>query len=218
MPDTTWVTRRELHVDEHVDGLRRVTTSQRRAVLARWQLGVTQLLDRERWDREMQETLHRLGRRVTDEFGRRTADRLGIDADLDVMDGWVSARSRIAAENINTSTEKRIGEALNADVETVALILLYDQIRDVDVPRWSQGQVTTLANFAAYDTAEKGGAQYKTWQTNSGNPRSAHAALSGTTVRIGDPFPNGMRYPGDPVGDASQVANCQCSVSYSGGG
>lgn len=43
-------------------------------------------------------------------------------------------------------------------------------------------------------------------------PRHHHVAMTGTTVRLGDRFPNGLRFPGDPDAPVEEVANCHCYI------
>jgi uncharacterized protein with gpF-like domain len=37
-------------------------------------------------------------------------------------------------------------------------------------------------------------------------------AIDGERRRRGEPFSNGLRYPGDPAGAAANVINCRCVV------
>ena len=65
-----------------------------------------------------------------------------------------------------------------------------------------------------FQGAEQAGLKTKTWQTNSANPREAHAALDGETVALDERFSNGQLWPGDPAGGAQNNANCKCSVTF----
>ena len=40
--------------------------------------------------------------------------------------------------------------------------------------------------------------------------RHTHARNNGMTVRKGERFPNGLRYPGDPTGSIKEIAHCRC--------
>jgi SPP1 gp7 family putative phage head morphogenesis protein len=42
--------------------------------------------------------------------------------------------------------------------------------------------------------------------------RESHQIVDGEEVEIGQPFSNGLLYPGDPSGSAAEVINCRCSV------
>lgn len=43
-------------------------------------------------------------------------------------------------------------------------------------------------------------------------PRPHHVAVSGSKRAIGEEFLPGLRYPGDPHADASEVINCHCYI------
>lgn len=48
--------------------------------------------------------------------------------------------------------------------------------------------------------------------------RGSHRHLDGETVKLDEEFSNGLKYPGDPDGPASEVYNCRCTlVSVIGG-
>ena len=42
--------------------------------------------------------------------------------------------------------------------------------------------------------------------------RISHRELDHTTTPVGEVFGNGLEYPGDPNGDASEIYNCRCSI------
>ena len=41
--------------------------------------------------------------------------------------------------------------------------------------------------------------------------RPSHAEMNGMQVDMNQKFANGLRYPGDPLGSASEVINCRCT-------
>jgi Phage Mu protein F like protein len=55
----------------------------------------------------------------------------------------------------------------------------------------------------------------RTWYA-IGDPktRDTHAAQSGETRGHDEPFTNGLMYPGDPDGPASEVVNCRCWLTF----
>ena len=42
--------------------------------------------------------------------------------------------------------------------------------------------------------------------------RDTHRMLDGERVKVGEKFSNGLRYPGDPLGDPEEVYNCRCTL------
>lgn len=53
----------------------------------------------------------------------------------------------------------------------------------------------------------------KQWEaTVDDRTRDRHSNMNGETVNIDKPFSNGLMYPGDQSGDASEVVNCRCTM------
>lgn len=172
--------------------------------------------DGDRWNEELGADLLRLNLLTAGAWGQRVATELETEIDESLMLPWLAENARIAAEEINATTRDGVANALtDAEREPRSAIQhLFELALGVRAVEIARSKVTTAANFGSQEAARQGGLKTKTWQVNSANPREDHAALDGTTVAIGELFPNGMRWPGDPSGGAEQVANCQCSVSF----
>ena len=77
-----------------------------------------------------------------------------------------------------------------------------------------QETVTTLET-GHYDMMRTSGAVSKTWHHRpQKNPRPEHEAMDGETVPIDGKFSNGLRYPCDPEGPASETIKCRCYITY----
>lgn len=180
--------------------------------------------DEERWNRELADDLLPLYTLTAEAWATWVAERYGIEmlASDDRMQGWLRERARIAAESINATTREQVGAALLAGMTAgLAVAAIRDEVAHVfEVARSARAAeaatagVTGAANFGATEAAKAGGLRTKTWRVNSSNPRDHHAALNGVTVGLTDRFPNGMLWPGDPVGGPENNANCQCSVVF----
>ena len=60
---------------------------------------------------------------------------------------------------------------------------------------------------------EQGVIQKKVWiATADDRTRESHLLMDGEEVDVDEPFSNGLMYPGDPSGDASEVYNCRCTM------
>lgn len=56
---------------------------------------------------------------------------------------------------------------------------------------------------------------YKRWvAVMDERTRASHASINGEVVPVGEPFSNGLMYPGDPSGPPSEVCNCRCSMEW----
>ncbi len=68
--------------------------------------------------------------------------------------------------------------------------------------------------FGSHDAAGASGLTKKIWRTGGKNPRPSHRAQDGERVSLDDVFSNGLRWPGDGMGDAKETANCNCRLEY----
>lgn len=72
---------------------------------------------------------------------------------------------------------------------------------------------TTAAMDAMTDAAERGADVVKQWDaTLDKRTRESHRAVDGQIRELDEPFSNGLRYPGDPMGAASEVIRCRCAL------
>ena len=215
MPD------RQPYVDATVAELRDLFAEQRRQVVSAWEqtgfADASLLLPAARWNRIVEDAVFLRNKITASDFGRAVADDLQVEFDPNDLDAFLAVNARLVAELTNSATVEKIQEAIAGDEPGDALRSTFDRLEQDDASMYAESAVTNASNFGGVKAAEQSGGT-KTWVTTSGNPRSTHAAMSGTTVAVGAAFPNGLRWPGDPAGDAEQVANCRCQLTFSGGG
>jgi HK97 family phage portal protein len=175
------------------------------------------LWDSARWNSELTGDVYKLSHATTMDFARYVSEQLGAELDESEMEAWIAENSRIAAEHINEVTRSQIDEALGAEDPLDALKGVFELALSVRAAEIALSRTTSLANWGTMNAARQGGLRMKTWHVNSGNPRPAHAAMSGATVGIKELFSNGMMWPGDPAGGADNNSNCSCSVTFGRG-
>ena len=83
--------------------------------------------------------------------------------------------------------------------------------------RIAQTETTRITNNARLSSMEyaqaKGFKIEKKWLTGQDSKvRSSHARLNNDTEPLDEPFQNGLMYPGDPSGSASEIINCRCTI------
>jgi hypothetical protein len=85
--------------------------------------------------------------------------------------------------------------------------------------RVAQTERTRIQSQARSETLDEAAAMgiktTKEWSARMVNTRDSHGSkltggVDGETVPSDQPFSNGLMYPGDPMGDASEVINCHC--------
>lgn len=229
--DATHVRLRDRHIAKWLEVVTRFFERQRDAVVGKFPKDGTttiiELFDAERWDRELGDDLLKLNYATATVFAERVIDALGpipaeqegdedqaVTFDAAEMVPYLEENARIAAEEINATTNEQIVSALQSDTPLDGIKRLFEVATTSRAGQISQSKVTAAAGFGSHRGAEAAGAGTKTWKVNSGNPRSQHRALSGSTVAIKSNFPNGMKWPGDYAGGADDVANCRCSLRF----
>jgi len=173
---------------------------------------VGDLFDRERFDRELAGDLR-------PELVRAAEDAAATVGDWDATNAteWFDAVASATAEAMNDTMSNRIGSALDEEDATGAVANIYETLRDNEAVLAGMTLAAATFNFGRAEAAQASGRRTKTWLTTSQNPRSEHASLSGVTVGIGELFPNGAKWPGDPALPLDQRANCQCIVDFNRG-
>ncbi len=217
--DTEHVQLREQHIKKWQEILsayfRRQAASITARVPAKARKGIGEVWgDQARWNSELQADILRLNILTANAWAKRLADQVEADYDEDLMLPWLAENSRIAAENINWNNRQKVMEALGDDDPLGAVRRLFEIAATSGALEIATSKVTTAANFGSHEVAKQSNLRSKTWNDNSSNPRSQHAAMDGETVGIDELFSNGAMWPGDPALGAEENANCGCSVSF----
>lgn len=82
------------------------------------------------------------------------------------------------------------------------------------ITRTEAHRIQTKAGMDACEKAKARGADViKQWDASlDKRTRDSHVRLDGERRELNKPFSNGLMYPGDPSGPASEVINCRCSI------
>jgi len=130
----------------------------------------------------------------------------------------------VALNNNKRSTRQSIRSALTQSVvkgegirETAANIKRQTEIsanRALKITRTETTGIMSKAREQGFYKAKKNGLEVqKEWvATLDGRTRDSHGSLDGERVPTDQAFSNGLMYPGDQSGDASEVVNCRCTV------
>lgn len=83
--------------------------------------------------------------------------------------------------------------------------------------RNARTMITSAQNGGRYDAsqkAEENGIILRIeWQSaEDSRVRHSHAVINGETIKPGEKFSNGCRFPGDPQGKPEEVYNCRCTT------
>jgi len=152
-----------------------------------------------------------------------TTYSLGISFDLlnpKFLD-WIKEFGAEKVTEINDTTKGKLSKTLAEGItEGEGIPKLRDRVSSVMTEAKTsrteliaRTETVSTVNYGNIETMAAGGVKKHTWLTAiDGRERPSHAAINGETVKIGEPFSNGLLYPGDPGGDASEVCNCRCTT------
>lgn len=140
------------------------------------------------------------------------------EADPRVLDA-IARREEIMATSVSRTIRQRLAREIEAGVkanETIGQIA--DRIRTsfnaFSGPRALMVARTEMANTVNQvrnQVFEEEGIEQHEWMTaNDEAVRESHRQVNGEIRKIGEPFSNGLMFPGDPSGAAEEVINCRC--------
>jgi hypothetical protein len=132
----------------------------------------------------------------------------------EVMEAWLARAAESHAEQYEQAGHAAIVAAV-ADEGT-----WQDNLR-TGMAAWVSASATRAVtaatearSFGGHDAAGASGLTRKIWRTGGRNPRPSHKALDGEAVGLDDVFGNGLRWPGDGLGEAKETAHCNCELDY----
>ncbi len=137
---------------------------------------------------------------------------------------WVKEHGLKMAEEINGTTKEYlekmkepIAEAIKQGESTdkIASMLFekFDRLSTSRAELIARTETMSSVNFGQFATYKIEGVKKKEWlSTPDKDTRETHRIVGGEQVDIEKPFSNGMMYPGDSAGGASEVVNCRCTI------
>ncbi len=179
---------------------------------------------------EARKLFQKTGRKLLELALNASAEKEIKDHDLEIqfsvqnpkVSTWLSNKAFKFANAVNLTTE----EALR--VELVEAVNLGESIAEVekrieevfDIARGPRTQmiarteVISASNEGAQAAYEQSGIVKGTeWvSSRDAKVRESHQ-IDGETINMGFTFSNGLKYPGDPSGEAEDVINCRCTIA-----
>ena len=106
------------------------------------------------------------------------------------------------------------GQTVPQLAASIAGIAAMDQRAAMKAARTAMTSAHSLGKLKGYERAAGMGIDVeKRWlAARDSRTRGSHRHLDGETVKLDAEFSNGLKYPGDPDGPASEVYNCRCTL------
>lgn len=107
------------------------------------------------------------------------------------------------------------GESIPNIVKRTESIYGQNRTAAIRAARTATTNAENAGRMNSFERAERLGIDMEIeWlATLDGRTRESHRALDGERVNTGETFSNGLRWPGDPHGSASEVWNCRCRAN-----
>lgn len=103
---------------------------------------------------------------------------------------------------------------LGIDDAAEELRKVFQNMHNYELRRIARTEINSFQNEGAYLTERELGVRYHMWYTaQDERVRGSHANMHGEIVRVGEPFSNGLYYPGDRSGGRATIKewiNCRC--------
>jgi HK97 family phage portal protein len=162
------------------------------------------------------------------EAGQEALDLVGVGEQFeytDTLEKRLKERAKFFAKSVNDTTleklTKTIAEGIQAGEGIAELTKrvkdVYQEFSDYRAESIARTESTAVNNegfLEAYSQSKVVNANE--WiATKDSRVRHSHASIDGEIVEVGKTFSNGLRYPGDANGDASETVNCRCVLSPS---
>ena len=191
---------------------------QSRAVLPKIGAKSARWWDEDRWNSELADDIEPLINSIADAHGKETAKAIGSEYRTDQTRKYLRALAEGRATAINSSTYKKLLEAIEDEDEDATPAHVFEVRESKDSTTFGRSLATAVAGWAATHEAPQQAEQQgihktveKRWVTGD-NPRQEHAMMNGETVPIDSAFSNGCFWPGDDNGDPDTTCGCNCAT------
>jgi len=116
----------------------------------------------------------------------------------------------------NLSQSYQDGLGINKAADNLKEV--FDSMEDYQLKRIARTEINGAQNEGAYQTMLELELEYQQWWSaqdskvrgNDPKDKADHVYMHAQIVRVGQPFSNGLYYPGDRSGDISEWIECRC--------
>jgi hypothetical protein len=117
---------------------------------------------------------------------------------------------------IQSTLEKASIEGLSIQNTAKLLTSEWKELTNYRAKVIARTEIISASNGGSFIGAQSTGLNLeKEWlATKDSRTRDTHRHLDGQKRAMGDDFSNGLAYPGDPSGSASETVMCRCTIVY----
>jgi SPP1 gp7 family putative phage head morphogenesis protein len=193
------------------------------------------MLNREEWEQKMARLFDAPIKRVSSLALTATAEEIGgisigigdpriVEAMARQSVQLVEGVTSTLAQRVQTTLVRELSKASSiADLQAAVKEVLPElegalatqfANRDARAQVIARTEAGHAAKTARFEQFKADGIKRHRWITQGDSVvREEHAAVDNEVRALGEPFSNGLRYPQDPNGSASQVISCRCTLA-----
>lgn len=210
--------------------LRRIRSALLSEAVRAVQLGSSSLdLPLHQFQTRVEHALRAMSEQTATQFGNRVLRQLAPRKDtqdtfIESVRRWLLAHAGSRAVTITgTQRETLMTILVQAEQQNLSRRQIVNQMRaEFDLTAWQIDRIArtethTASQVGAQQAAEALGVPLlKDWiSAEDSRTRPRHAEMDSIPpLPLNEPFPNGLMYPGDPAGPASETINCRCVLAY----
>lgn len=171
----------------------------------------------DRWNDELSEDLVPVVQKISNAHGNSTAKKLGSEYSEERTEEYIKALAKGRAKAINTTTKKKLDEALEEEDPEEAVKHALEKRENFDAGIAGGNLAKVVACWSIGEACRQGKEQgnqaqvYKRWVTGA-NSRIEHAIMDGEMVLIDENFSNGADWPGDDILGPDGTCGCNCTT------
>ena len=117
--------------------------------------------------------------------------------------------------NVMDNLRKSYEQGFGYDKAAQQLKEVFTGMEKYELERVARTEIASKENLGMFLSEQELDVEYHQWKTaRDERVRDSHVEMEGEIVRVGEPFSNGMMYPGDfsSGADLSLLVNCRCAV------
>ena len=129
----------------------------------------------------------------------------------------INTHSKYVNDSIRNQVNQILNDGFNNNynIETIInnIDKRFENITTGQAKRIAVTEINSARNNGMFDEYKIQGVTTIEWVSKfDGRTRHSHMSMFGERTILGQPFSNGLLYPGDPAGAPQEIINCRCTI------
>lgn len=183
------------------------------------------MLNWEQEDRRLMAVIEPQWRKSFNDGANTVSDTYSLNINFNLLNAkyldWVETNGAELVKGINETTKKGLQKTISQGIQDGDSIpeirarvqSIFDTATKSRANTIARTETHGSVSNGTYQTYNSAGLEKKEWlATLDPRTRDSHLHLNRKVASMDEPFSNGLMYPGDSSGPASEVINCRCTL------